>query len=134
MAWEDRPGGILIMSEHPPFVFKFKDALNMHIEAAQPALANCLHAKIYADILLNFTSKKVVYQYLFVLFLRFFKSLPHKAFAADKVNGTKELQFGGVMVENIVGTTQQNFDHSKFKAFSYDKTNGTKELNFVWKR
>lgn len=52
---------IYVMEDYPPQKYTFEQCVEMHKEAAQPAMANTLHMQVYADIELNFnTTKKVI--------------------------------------------------------------------------
>lgn len=52
---------IYVMEDYPPQKYTFEQCVEMHKEAAQPAMANTLHVQVYADIELNFnTTKKVI--------------------------------------------------------------------------
>ena len=51
---------IYVASEYPPQRHSLTQCVNMHQEAAQPAMYNRLHALVYADMDLSLTTKKRV--------------------------------------------------------------------------
>jgi len=57
----DKPStSIYNMRDYPPQPFTLPECINMHQEAAQPEMTNILHAQIYADCILNFSTRKKV--------------------------------------------------------------------------